>query len=83
MVGSVANGGDRCFAVAVHAGSPETEVDWRCRYDEVCTTPDVVRHGVVAYLRAFSLTFGAFDFSVTPLQTPREAETASAALARL
>ncbi len=62
--------GDRCFAVAVHAGSPEAEVDWRSRYDdlryEVCETPDEVRRSVVAYLRAFGLIFGAFDFSVTP-----------------
>ncbi len=61
--------GDRCFAVAVHAGSPEAEVDWRSRYGdlryEVCETPGEVRCGVVAYLRAFDLTFGAFDFSVT------------------
>jgi hypothetical protein len=33
---------------------------------EVCGTPDEVRCGVVAYLRAFGLIFGAFDFSVTP-----------------
>ena len=62
--------GDRCFAVAVHASSPEAKVDWRSRYSdlsyEVCETPDPVRHGVVAYLRTFGLTFGAFDFSVTP-----------------
>ena len=62
--------GDRCFAVAVHAGSPEAEVDWRSRYDElryeVCETPDEVRCGVVAYLRALGLLFGAFDFSITP-----------------
>ena len=62
--------GDRCFAVAVHAGSPEAHVDWRARYDglryQVCETPEEVRCAVVAYLRAFGLTFGAFDFSVTP-----------------
>jgi ATP-grasp ribosomal peptide maturase len=62
--------GDRCFAVAVHAGSPETEVDWRSRYVdlryEVCEAPDKVRRGVRSYLREFNLTFGAFDFSVTP-----------------
>ncbi|MGH3798946.1 MAG: MvdC/MvdD family ATP grasp protein [Pseudonocardiaceae bacterium] len=62
--------GDRCFAVAVHADSPKAEVDWRSRYDdlryEVCQTPGEVRCGVGAYLRAFGLTFGAFDFSVTP-----------------
>ncbi|MGH3670333.1 MAG: hypothetical protein ACRDSH_06820 [Pseudonocardiaceae bacterium] len=62
--------GDQCFAVAVHAGSPQTTVDWRTRYDElhyeVYETPDSVRCGVMSYLRAFGLTFGAFDFSVTP-----------------
>lgn len=62
--------GDRCFAVAVHASSPEAEVNWHCRYDElrheVCETPDDVCRGVIAYLRTFNLVFGAFDFSVTP-----------------
>lgn len=62
--------GDRFFAVAVHAGSPETTVDWRCRYDElryaVCEIPEAVRRGVMTYLHAFGLIFGAFDFSVTP-----------------
>jgi hypothetical protein len=62
--------GSRCFAVAVHAGSPEVEVDWRARYDdlryEVCHTPAEVRCGVLSYLREFGLVFGAFDFSVTP-----------------
>jgi glutathione synthase/RimK-type ligase-like ATP-grasp enzyme len=62
--------GDRCFAVAVHAGSPEAAIDWRSRYNdlryEVYETPGEVRHGVQAYLREFDLTFGAFDFSVTP-----------------
>lgn len=61
--------GDRFFAVAVHAASLEATVDWRTRYDEltyeVCETPDAVRCGVIAYLRAFGLVFGAFDFSVT------------------
>jgi len=62
--------GDRCFAVAVHADSPEALVDWRARYGdlryEVCPTPPEVRSGVLAYLRRFALSFGAFDFSVTP-----------------
>ncbi|MGQ0776567.1 MAG: hypothetical protein ACT4NY_19430 [Pseudonocardiales bacterium] len=62
--------GDQCFAVAVRAGSPEAEVDWRSRYDdlryEVYPTPDQVRYEVLAYLRTFGLVFGAFDFSVTP-----------------
>lgn len=62
--------GDRYFAVAVHTDRPEAKVDWRCRYNdlryEVCQTPGEVRCGVRAYLRKFDLTFGAFDFSVTP-----------------
>lgn len=62
--------GERYFAVAVHADSAEAGVDWRARYDElryeVVETPEEVRHGVRAYLREFALTFGAFDFSVTP-----------------
>ncbi len=62
--------GEECFAVAIHADSPDTEIDWRTRYDElryeVRETPDAVRSGVVTYLRAFGLVFGAFDFSVTP-----------------
>ncbi len=62
--------GERCFAVAVHTENPEALVDWRSRYDElsyqICSTPDEVRCGVLAYLRRFALTFGAFDFSVTP-----------------
>jgi len=61
--------GDRCFAVAVHGESPQATVDWRSRYGElsyrVCATPEQVRSGVLAYLRRFALTFGAFDFSVT------------------
>lgn len=62
--------GGQCFAVAVHAASPEATIDWRCRYDElryeVWETPGEVCCGVQAYLREFGLTFGAFDFSVTP-----------------
>jgi hypothetical protein len=62
--------GDRCFAVAVHVESPQATVDWRSRYDaltyRVCPIPGEVRAGVQAYLRRFALTFGAFDFAVTP-----------------
>ncbi|HET9257796.1 MAG TPA: ATP-grasp ribosomal peptide maturase [Pseudonocardiaceae bacterium] len=61
--------GPRCFAVAVHTESSEARVDWRSRYEElsyqICSTPDEVRCGVLAYLRRFGLTFGAFDFSIT------------------
>jgi ATP-grasp ribosomal peptide maturase len=62
--------GDRRYAVAVHAHSPEAEVDWRSHYAglsyRVCETPIAVRRDVITYLRTFGLSFGAFDFSVTP-----------------
>lgn len=61
--------GDRCFAVAVHASSPEAKTDWRSRYGdlryEVVETPPRVRESAAQYLRRFGLTFGAFDFSVS------------------
>ncbi|MPZ65358.1 MAG: ATP-grasp ribosomal peptide maturase [Pseudonocardiaceae bacterium] len=62
--------GERCFAVAIRTEHPDAVIDWRHRYDalryEVIDTPAAVRSGVLAFLHAFGLTFGAFDFSVTP-----------------
>jgi ATP-grasp ribosomal peptide maturase len=62
--------GEHCFAVAIRTEQPEAVIDWRRRYDalryEVIDTPTEVRAGVLSYLHAFGLTFGAFDFSVTP-----------------
>lgn len=62
--------GEQCFAVAIRTDHPEAVVDWRRRYDtlryEVIDTPAEVRAGVLDYLHAFGLNFGAFDFSVTP-----------------
>lgn len=58
------------FAVAVHTTSVETHTDWRSHYDdlsyEVCVVPENVHVAVLSYLRSFNLTYGAFDFSVTP-----------------
>jgi hypothetical protein len=57
-------------SLVTHTVSPEATVDWRSRYSDlsyrVCSTPEPVRLSVLAYLRRFGLTFGAFDFSVTP-----------------
>jgi hypothetical protein len=52
------------------APDPEAVIDWRRRYEtlryEVIDTPVGVRTSVRAYLHAFGLNFGAFDFSVAP-----------------
>ncbi|MGX2995299.1 ATP-grasp ribosomal peptide maturase [Streptomyces sp. JNUCC 64] len=57
--------GDRLHAVRVD--SPD--LDWRRRQDRMrCApvgVPDAVARPVAAYLRAFRLAYGAFDFAVT------------------
>lgn len=62
--------GDRLFPVAIHAGSPEARIDWRRDYDalsyEVIGCPTHIAAGVRAYLTAYGLRYGAFDFVVTP-----------------
>lgn len=66
----MAVGVDRLFAVAIHAGSGESYVDWRSDYAslryEVIETPEHIRAGIARYLRAASLAYSAFDFVVTP-----------------
>jgi glutathione synthase/RimK-type ligase-like ATP-grasp enzyme len=63
-------GVDRLFAVAIHAGSSESYVDWRSDYPslryEVIETPEHIRVGIARYLRAASLAYSAFDFVITP-----------------
>lgn len=60
--------GDQMFATAIHAGSKQSEVDWRSDYDslyyEPISLPSDVQSGVLDYLRTFGLVFGAFDFTV-------------------
>ena len=62
--------GDRSFAVAIHAGTDAAQTDWRADYDALTYTPieppEHIVAGMSRYLRAFGLTFGAFDFTVTP-----------------
>ncbi|MGW5482877.1 hypothetical protein [Streptomyces sp. NPDC004008] len=45
-------------------------MDWRSDYDaltyDTCQVPDDVRGGVLGWLDHFRLSFGAFDFAVTP-----------------
>ncbi|WP_328747775.1 ATP-grasp ribosomal peptide maturase [Streptomyces sp. NBC_00285] len=62
--------GSRFFAVEIHAGSDAARVDWRTDYGSLTyrptVVPEAVRLRVKAFMRQFQLTFGAFDFVVTP-----------------
>lgn len=62
--------GDRVFAAAIHAGSPAAQVDFRADYANldysVIEPPEHVTAGMLTFLRAFGLHFGAFDFAITP-----------------
>jgi ATP-grasp ribosomal peptide maturase len=62
--------GSRFFAVEIHAGSDAARVDWRTDYKSLTykptAVPSGVRERVNAFMRRFGLTFGAFDFIVTP-----------------
>lgn len=63
---------DRVFAAAIHANSDAARVDWRADYDAldyaVVEPPEPVTAGMLAFLAMFGLSFGAFDFVVTPDQ---------------
>lgn len=62
--------GSRFFAVEIHAWSDAARVDWRTDYASLTyrptTVPEAVRRRVNAFMDHFGLTFGAFDFIVTP-----------------
>ncbi len=62
--------GDQPFSVAIHADTDAARIDWRADYDALTYTqvepPENILAGMVRYLHAFGLTFGAFDFTVTP-----------------
>lgn len=62
--------GDRVFGAAIHARSEAAKIDWRSDYENidyaVVDPPEPVTTGMLRFLRAFGLTFGAFDFAVTP-----------------
>ncbi len=61
--------GKHHFAVAIHAHSAATRVDWRTDYDtltyEVINCPNDVAEQARSFLSAAGLTYGAFDFIVT------------------
>lgn len=62
--------GHEVFAAEIHAGSDDARMDWRTDYDaltyRICSVPERVRDGVLAWMARFGLSFGAFDFAVTP-----------------
>lgn len=62
--------GGRLFAAIIHAGSEQAGQDWRTDYPALTygttTAPDHVAAGVLAFLDAYKLAYGAFDFAVTP-----------------
>ncbi|MGH8792168.1 MAG: ATP-grasp ribosomal peptide maturase [Stackebrandtia sp.] len=62
--------GRRLFAVAIQASSEAAHVDWRSDYAslsyEVVDTPMPVAEGVAEFMDYMCLSFGAFDFAVTP-----------------
>ena len=64
--------GTRVFAASTHACSEAARVDWRADYDAldyaVVEPPEPVTAGILAFLTYFDLSFGAFDFVITPDQ---------------
>ncbi|MEU3602666.1 ATP-grasp ribosomal peptide maturase [Streptomyces sp. NPDC006798] len=61
--------GDRLFAARIHAGSPESRIDFRRDYDALTYTacddiPHDVRTGVRKLMAAFRLRYAAMDFLV-------------------
>lgn len=62
--------GNRAFGAAIHAGSDDARVDFRSDYDNlsysVVEPPESVMLGMLSFMKTFGLSFGAFDFGVTP-----------------
>jgi glutathione synthase/RimK-type ligase-like ATP-grasp enzyme len=60
--------GTEIFAVAIHAGSPSSYVDWRSDYPalsyEVVGLPPAVTSGLRAVMAELGLVYGAFDLVV-------------------
>ncbi|MGH3812003.1 MAG: ATP-grasp ribosomal peptide maturase [Pseudonocardiaceae bacterium] len=62
--------GQQAFGVAVHASSDRGHLDWRSDYESLeyrkIDPPRSVVSAAVQFLQCLGLTFGAFDFVVTP-----------------
>jgi ATP-grasp ribosomal peptide maturase len=61
---------DRMFAAGLYAHSSAAQLDWRSDYGsityEAIEVPEQVRQGVMAFMSALRLRFGALDFLVCP-----------------
>ncbi|HWR48550.1 MAG TPA: hypothetical protein VN327_13205 [Pseudonocardiaceae bacterium] len=62
--------GNRVFGAAIHAGSDAARVDFRSDYDNLdysaIEPPESAVIGMLSLMKTFGLSFGAFDFAVTP-----------------
>lgn len=62
--------GDQLLAVAIETKSARAHIDWRTDYDllhyQRVEVPTDIGTGLLAYLRALGLHYGAFDFVITP-----------------
>lgn len=58
------------FAAAIHARGDAAALDWRTditsTHIEPINLPETVLAGVRRFMRSYPITFGAFDFAVTP-----------------
>lgn len=62
--------GETALGVAIEADSRRAHIDWRSDYDSLrylpVDVPAEVLIGMCAYLSDFGLSYGAFDFVITP-----------------
>jgi len=62
--------GRQALSVAIHASSEQSYLDWRSDYESLkyrrIDPPGEVVDAAWRFLQSFGLTFGAFDFVVTP-----------------
>jgi ATP-grasp ribosomal peptide maturase len=62
--------GHQMTAVAIHADSTDSYIDWRSDYDslryELCELPEPVAAGIFALMQTMGLVYGALDFVVGP-----------------
>lgn len=62
--------GRQPLGVAIRTDSEQGRLDWRTDYPQLryepIEVPDDVTKGMVAYLDALGLSYGAFDFAITP-----------------
>jgi hypothetical protein len=61
--------GSRVFAAAIYAGTETARIDFRSDYEalsySIVEPPPAVADGMRKFMRAFDISFGAFDFAVT------------------